>query len=363
MKNLFLITALCCGMAASSQDKQTSKSQEATPQDRNIFYKFLIPASINGSDIAPAAITSFKVDLGDDDIKFKYGRPFKKTKTVSEKSSTSSNALKNSFFFSAGLKATDGVATLYKYEEAPVEVSFKTGVTFITKNTYYTFTAPAILAGQRSTEKFHWVNIIPSVSFSNLNIFSNDTAYSKKYSPTYRLMASYNMYFHSRMGSHKIRNSIVSGGLGFGRINNYTTLQEITREKGVLYSAPGYTYYTQKEEAVKGRLGTFEEFTGGLFNFEAYKSLRRDSGFTCYLGARYFGYFGEHYDSGGSLGFYFSFSSKGDNGEMEEKFGFAITGGFKHLQRIGDDDFRKNFGITFSASVPLKFNYDSKPAN
>src|SRR5258705_12739665 len=91
---------------------QKGDERKVTPSGRAEFYKFLIPASINGSNIAPAASSSFNVEFGDDKVEFKYGQAFHK-RTLTNFNDEGSKALKSSWFLSGNVGAPDGVSTLF----------------------------------------------------------------------------------------------------------------------------------------------------------------------------------------------------------------------------------------------------------
>lgn len=334
-------------LAQKSKDYKGDKWDQKKVRN---FYKAVIPAALNGSDILPAIVSGIDLKFGDDQARFKYGGKI-------GSGDDQSSEFNKSYFLGLELSAPDGVSSLYQYDGVSTSVGISAGATFVLRKTdwYYKDLSKANGSGEKSSESINWLNIAFSKGWQSNNIFSNDTTYSKIRVRPWSFMARINRYFHSELPSKRFLNSILSLGLGVGRIHNYESLDAIVLQPIQLYNlVPPGAYSVIKGDPVKGRFGNFVTGVRMLFSLEWYHAIARRDLFNLYVGNRFFGYFINTQSINTSTGLFFSFSEL-EKGEIKEKFGFSINATLRNIQQKEKDIWKENFGISLSASVPLLF--------
>lgn len=339
-------------ISLAQRNKELVKDKWSANKVRN-FYTADIPAALNGSDILPAIVSGIDLKFGDDQARFKYGGKI-------GSGNDPSNKFNHSYFLGLNLSAPDGVASLYQYDGVSTHVGLSAGATFILRKTnwYYKDENKKDGFGEKSSESINWINFAFSTGRQSNNIFSDDTTYSKVKVKPWSLMVRFNRYFHSELPSKRFLNSILSFGVGVGRIHNYESLDAIVLQPIQLYNlVPPGAYSVIKGDPVKGRLGNFVTGVRMLFSLEWYHAIARRELFNLYWGNRGFGYLGTTQSINASSGLFFSFSER-DKTEIKEKFGFSINATLRNIQQREKDIWKDNFGISLSASVPLLFGLE-----
>jgi hypothetical protein len=361
MKLALLILLLCTTFVAFSQEdilsvktpkKNSAQLRAATPKDRKEFYNYYMPSSIAKLDFSPAAISNLSIDFGDDEITLKIGQPFKKVSTVAQlNNSGDKKSFSNSWFVGGSFTADEGVKKIISGGKINPGYTLKGGVTFKTVDRRWVYVSDNT---KTSSRQYQWVNVVAKTNWTNYNIFAKDTLSYKKQDPFgFQVVVSYSNYFHSEIKKYKKGNSIASGGLGFGRFNNYSLLSsEFSYLQGRILPNGNYV----QTDEVKGRIGEFNNFYAAVYFADFYKSLIRAEKATLYLGGRINGYLGQHDNINSSLGLYFSKTSTSTAGEKEEKVGFVIAGNFPNTQKFDWNEYMKTKAyLNFAAVIPLRF--------
>ncbi|THF53144.1 hypothetical protein E6C50_02765 [Flavobacterium supellecticarium] len=328
------------------------------------FYYFEIPSAINGSNLDPSAISNVTANFTDSKISLKLGFPslFKDV--------PSTRNLKNSGFVQANFKASNGITTLYKSGNPPLEYGLTAGFSRVIRHTYWTYTDTATYGkNAHSSEGMTWINIIGNLEQVNYNIFTPSGQYgnliTKLNGQLGGLYISLNRYFHSDISEHKWKRCIASIGVGYAKTNNYSSLKKRTLEDGKLIHNKDSTAYQTVVETTSGAIGNLITVEGLTSFGELFIPLIKSKKYgSLYLGSRltYYGIGNDNYIINGNTGFYVNLKDKKldkDNLDKPAKdiISFSVTGQFNQLNKSKETDyFNNNFSVVLQLAVPIRFN-------
>jgi hypothetical protein len=350
VSKLLLIIVACMSLSihAIAQEDLPKTVERAS----NNFYSFEIPAAINGSNINPSPFSALSFDLTDSKLAFKYGFPHL------EKTPVRIDSVRNYGFIQGNIRATTGIATLFKPGDTPFGYGISSGWSHIIKNKYWVYTAnPTDI----SSQNVQWFSIRADVQRENYNIFNETATFGTINQETtdylYSFFASYNSFFYSEIKRYKKSNHILTGGLGVARTNNYNSLKKRTLDEGVIRYSDDGTTYKSVVKTTDGASGEFRTYQGVTAFVEAYVPLYRKSGqkTSIYLGGRgtWYGVFKNENIINASGGLFANVKKK-LNGE--DLLNLALAGRFNNLNDVRLDNYwQDNFSVILSTSIPIRF--------
>lgn len=245
---------------------------------------------------------------------------------------------------------------------------------------WFLLNSDGTVSDRTSSTRQSWFNLSGSLSQSSLPLFSSDSTYEKKHEIEFEFLLSWNGIFNSLYVPKYIRERMLwSIGGGIGRINNYSTLDEISLEPGTYYSHTGA--FTRIDDEVEGRKGTFKSFVGSVFRGAVFAPLLSPFSLTnISLGitANSAGAFSAKHMLHGTAGIYFSKRHWDNNVDenprivcsdnsvqnchivtrkkLVEDFSVGLICSWKNIQNMGDENYAaNNFRVLLSAQIPLKF--------
>jgi len=318
------------------------------------FYKFAIPPVINGSNISPNPISNINSNFSESKLTAKVGFPFHQKLEPKDFS--------KSGFIEVGVRAANGIATLYKSKNPPLEFSFSGGFSFITNHAVFVSTLDHTL---KTTEQINWINILGSYEVNNYNLFDISSSYDnvKRTISTnnHSAMISFNRYFYSNQPRLRLMNFIFSAGIGIAKTNNYSSLKKRDFEEGTIINSPNGSTYRSVAETVSGAIGEFKQFEGMAYYLEIFKAIIQSNNW----GSIYYGNRLTHYAVGrdqtiinGTTGFYFHLKNGAkDMKDVKDVLSFSITGRFNQINKRDETDYLdNNFSIIAQIGVPIRFN-------
>lgn len=358
MNKLFLVIVFSMTFIFShSQEKDNLKAYKSD-YNKELF-KFHIPPSLNGSSFDPTPYSNFNANITETKIALKIGLPglFKDV----EKSDLNKHMVTG--FIQPSFKASNGISTLYKDGNPPIEFGVSGGVFFITKNKYWVFTG----TNERSSNAVEWVGLNASIEKNNLNIFFPENQYGTiknvNRSTTGSLFLTYSRYFYSKIPAYKWINVIWNIGAGYAKVNNYYALKKRTYEEGRLVYSNNATTYQSVSESISGALGPLKEYEGLAAFAEAYVPIIRNENTygSIFLGTRFSLYSLNAKDKlvNNVSGLYFALKENPGRDKSDKKYAatFSVTGQFNQLNSYSkEENFKKNFTVVLQAAVPLRFN-------
>lgn len=364
---LTLIFMSCSFIITIGQSKESKKPVINDTVQVSRFYYFEIPSTINGSNLDPSAISNVTANFTDSKISMKLGFPslFKEAPKIKN--------LWYSGFIQANFKASNGVTTIYKNGNPPLEYGLSGGFSRVLKHTYWTYTDTTKYGKKaHSSEGMTWVNVIGSLEQVNYNIFALSGQYGNLVTkPSGQLggvFVSINRYFHSYIPKHKWKRCIASFGIGYAKTNNYSSLKKRTLENGKLIYNQDSTAYQTVVEATSGAIGNLKTVEGltsfGELFIPIVKGLKSKKYGSLYWGSRltFYGIGNEKYIINGNTGFYANLKDKKLDNENPDKpakdiISFSITGQFNQVNNSNEKEyFKDNFSIVLQLAVPIRFN-------
>ena len=321
--SLVLILLFTFNYSLTGQQKKDSTPNSKQVED---FYKLKFPKVINDARVDPDANNAIKINLTENKASLKLG------KILSNKEN---QKWVWSGFFQGGLKATNGVTTLFK-EDNVLEYSLIGGIS-INKSTNFVKTndkQDVLKSWAKTTGLFkedslvtrhnNWFSFRAEYKNSNLGLIDEvQQTFSKETYNSYAFFISYNNYFRSALKKHAWKNSIVSMGIGYVKVNNYDNLSKHTFEQGTITIDSTNSTYTGISKPKTGKLlSEFKQTMGAGAYLEYFVPLNNggsDDGLNTFFGVRLVG--NNIFDDNESIynafgGFYFNLK----NGKDEANF-------------------------------------------
>ena len=346
---------------------------EKSSEEDNNFYYYEMPASINGSNIDITPISNISAGFTDSKLSIKLGFPklFGGGKCDSLRPSDLSRV---TAFVGGNIKATSGVATVFKSDKFPIQGGVSGGVNYMM--THYTWKS----GDKISSESVNWLNLQGNLQRGKYILLNENAGYGMKATDFLQwensLFISVNRYYmtktkikgrHLDFGRFLLRpfSAISSFGIGYMKTNNYSSLSERELQEGSIYYNSDSTKYETVVKTTTGKIGEFRVQEGCAAYFESYIPLVRSPKW----GSIFWGIRGSLLVSkneevvNGLTGFFInlkkgSIDAKPCVRSAEDAVNFSISLQMKNLQNVRtQSNFGKNnASILIQASIPLKFN-------
>ncbi|PZR22486.1 MAG: hypothetical protein DI539_05310, partial [Flavobacterium psychrophilum] len=228
MKKILLLMLLF-SLTIYAQDDKKNVSLLGDKAETKNFYKALIPASINGSNIDPSPYSNITSDFSESKLSLKIGFPFKKQENITDS--------RHTFFAKATVKATNGVATVWGADVKPVEYGISGGYSYIfSHNKWYRLKNGKLDLSDQTSETLWWFNVRGNIDWANYIVLNEGGGYNTLKNEfndnNGHFFVSFNHYLHSELRSKKLWQHIFSFGMGYAKTNNYGTLSSRTYEEG-----------------------------------------------------------------------------------------------------------------------------------
>lgn len=320
----------------ASPVEDSSKNNSENVSD---FLRFYIPSSITTEGIEPAAVSSFNLGFGDDNVKLKWG--FSRNKDEKK-------FLKNSFGMSIGAKAPEGAKSLFQFDKTPSDMQIGLAFTKVLNEISYSY------RGIKSSEEAYWLNVNLNYSRSKDIIFSDDTSYSKVGNNNFSFLVSINHYFNSWFNKkYTLLRNVWNLGIGIGHFSNIDDLDDITLRKGFVSGQ----YFTESESVI-GKKGIFSRDFGLIVRGSLFYPISHpESKAYLMLGinANSFGIGTSKFTANSNGGIYIS-KREYDDGVLTDKFSFGILGDYSALENWGTAGYgKKNFKVVLVSQIPLRW--------
>lgn len=339
--------------------QETDQKISSTSKQKKELYKFYIPQILNGSNLDPSPISSANANFTDSKISLKVGFP-----TVFKKIDETATNKQFDFtgFIQLNFKASNGITTLYKEGNPPLEYGFTGGVSFILKHKYWVLVKDSVVTSERSSEALMWVNLVANIEKSNLSILYPQNSYgsvrTKERGETGSIFISLNRYFFSKLKKYKPLSCIWSLGIGYAETNNFYALKKRSYQSGSLVYNTDSSSFETVTDPISGALGPLTKYKGLASYGELFIPLvRKDNGFgAIYWGTRLSAYNISDKSKliNGNSGFYILFR---DNKREKDAAAFSITAQINQInERKKESFYKNNLSIILQAGIPLRFN-------
>lgn len=348
------LVSLTDTLVDSKESKKKKEGRALTQAEKNAFYQLDIPAIISGtSAMSKASFKNLTLGIDDELLSFSTGL----RKQSEEKPAKMGMTIK--------AKAPDDTKPLFTGGKFSSQFSSEFRYTF-GDNTYKWYLYNAKM--ERLTDTLSsvwntWWNIYTNFGISNLSIILTDST-SKTVNPfNIEFLVSFNSAFHSLYINRYIhRRNILSVAAGFGRFNNYTSLEEQTLQTGK--SGPSGDRFLVTE-TVSGRRGDYKNSWGAIIRSAVYIPLTSPFALNAvYTGINLnsFGLFGRDHVLNGVAGIYWSkrkvAESEADKTVkvLKEEFSLGLMLNMKGLDQLRSKSFFSEIAeVGISAKIPLKF--------
>ncbi|PBQ34751.1 hypothetical protein CNR22_24240 [Sphingobacteriaceae bacterium] len=354
MKKIYLCYYLFGSLISASAQTSESPVQKDfrfTPE----FLRFEIPSIINGSNLDPSPISNASANFAENKVSLKLGVP------ALFRSAADNDNFWNTGFIQGNFKANNGVSTLYKTDNPPLEYGVSGGYSRIISRYHYLLVdAAGNVTNDTSSQAVNWISIKGGLDQAKYNLITPTAGYGNMNSQRNDLLGnvfiSFNRYYHSDLNFlNRLGRGIWSAGLGYAKTNNYNTLNERTLQDGALIYNADTTAYQTVVESKSGVIGKLETFEGITVFGEYFIPLVRRARGGFYFGNRvtFYAVNTKKNIANGNSGFYVNLKEKGGN----DVFSFSLIAQFNQFNRIEQSDyFDKYFSVVLQAAVPLRFN-------
>lgn len=363
---LFTIVMLAAPFGAFCQEPEKSIDNSKTTKDKNVrnekgankqFFIFQIPSVINGSNLDPSPISNVSANFSESKLSFKLGFPsfYKTVKDI--------ESVRITGFIQLSFTASNGVSTLYKSANPPLEYSLTAGISWLFGHTKWRYTTGA-QKGEISTQRVSWLNLIGSIGEGNYNIFDQNGAYdalvSKRNMGINSAYLSFNNYYFSRFDlKNRLFSRIFSLGVGYAKTNNYSDLKKAVHEDGKLVYSADSSKYQSVVTTTNGAIGNLEQFEGPSAYLEYFYPIFRNKEYgSIYWGSRVtvFKLFENDAVYNGNTGLYFTVKDRKmvDGDPAKDILNIAVTVQLNQLSKLDEANYFSTFGtVKIQAAVPL----------
>ena len=354
------------------ENNQKDTIEKKSDED-NSFYYYEMPASINGSNIDVTPISNISTSFTDSKLSIKLGFPkiFGGGKCDSI---NPSNLSRFTGFVGGDIKASNGVSTIFKSDEYPIQGGASAGINWMFS--HYTWKVGNLI----SSESVNWLNIQGGFQRGKYIMLNENEDFGMKSNEIFEwensVFISVNRYYmtNTKLKGRSMKklgfilrpfSAISSFGIGYAKTNNYSSLNSRELQEGSLYYSSDSTTYETVVKTTTGKTGEFIVYEGFAAYAELYIPIVRNPKW----GSIFWGVRGSLLASknaeivNGLTGFFFtlkkgSIDNKPCIRSAEDAVNFSISLRMNNLQNVRtESNFSKNnASVQVQASIPLKFN-------
>lgn len=263
-------TGNCQKLHKSIEENEERDTIAKKSKEDHGFYYYEMPASINGSNIDVTPISNITSSFTDSKLSIKLGFPkiFGGGKCDSV---NPTNLSRFTGFIGGDIKATNGLATIFKSDEFSVQGGASAGLNWMFS--HYTWH----VNNEISSESVNWLNIQGSFQRGKYIMLNESQDFGLKSNEIFEwensVFISVNRYYmtDTRFRGRSMKNlgfilrpfsTISSFGIGYAKTNNYSSLSSRELQEGSLYYNNDSTTYETIVKTTAGKTGKLMIYEG-----------------------------------------------------------------------------------------------------